>query len=180
MGALERSPLTTKCITSGILALASDAACQKIDQNYISRNGKKPYDYERTARFTFLGTFYMAPILHKWYGFLMSAFTGTGALVTMQRVVLDQCVFAPIYLTGLFSSNMILEGESDKIVAKLKADLFQTITVNFSVWVPVMIVAFRFVPANLQVQYSNVVGFFWNIYLSFELAKEVDGGREEG
>ena len=68
----------------------------------------------------------------------------------------------------------------DKIVAKLKADLFQTITANFSVWVPVMIVAFKVVPANLQVQYSNVVGFFWNIYLSFKLAKEVDEGPEEG
>lgn len=184
MGVLESHPLTTKCVTSGVLAFASDAACQKIDKAYISK-GKKPYDYERTARFTFLGTVYMAPILHVWYGFLMSSFIGTGALVTAQRVFFDQCCFAPVYLAGLFSANMVLEGEGDKIVAKLKADLFDTITANFSVWVPVMIVAFKFVPANLQVQYSNVIGFFWNIYLSFKLAEEVapetvEGGEKEG
>ena len=127
----------------------------------------------RTARFTGLGLFYMAPMLHHWYGFLMRSFTGTGALVTIQRVAFDQCCFAPVYLAGLFSADMILEGKAQQIDRKLRSELLSTVMANFSVWVPVMFFAFKFVPANLQVQYSNVVGFFWNIYLSFRLAKEV-------
>jgi hypothetical protein len=185
MRALEKYPVTTKCITSGVLACGSDFLCQKIDKAYSitskeeEKNNEKPYDWERTARFSFLGTFYMAPILHVWYGFLMRSFAGTSALVTVKRVALDQLVFAPIYLSGLFSVNMALEGQSDKIEAKLRADLFNTIKANFSVWVPVMAIGFKFIPANLQVQYSNVVGFFWNIYLSFSLAKEVEEGTSD-
>ena len=172
MELLERRPLETKIVTSGVLAFASDVICQKIDREYISKDDKK-HDWIRTARFTSLGAFYMAPILHMWYGFLMRSFSGTGALVTIQRVALDQCIFAPVYLSGLFSCDMVLEGKADKVEAKLRADLLPTVMANFSVWVPVMFVGFKFVPANLQVQYSNVIGFFWNIYLSFRLAKVV-------
>ena len=176
MDLLERKPLATKVATSGVLAFGSDVICQKIDSAYINKG--KEYDWVRTARFTGLGLFYMPPILHHWYGWLMRAFTGTGALVTVQRVALDQCCFAPIYLAGLFSCDMVLEGKADKVEAKLRSELLNTVMANFSVWVPVMFFAFKFVPANLQVQYSNVAGFFWNIYLSFKLAKEVPSVKD--
>lgn len=41
-----------------------------------------------------------------------------------------------------------------------------------------MAVNFRFVPTKYQVLYSNGVGFFWNIYLSFQSFKEHPSGSD--
>jgi hypothetical protein len=57
-----------------------------------------PFDFERLTRFMSYG-FLMAPIQHKWFGFLSSTFpiTKTAALVpALKRVAFDQFLFAPI------------------------------------------------------------------------------------
>jgi len=67
---------------------------------------------------------------------------------------------------------MILDGDFNKIPAKLKADWFPTVVANYAVWVPCQFVNFRFVPPHLQVLWANCVGFFWNIYLSYTCYKD--------
>ena len=57
-----------------------------------------PFDFERLTRFMAYG-FLMAPVQHKWFGFLSRTFpvTKTAALVpALKRVAFDQFLFAPI------------------------------------------------------------------------------------
>lgn len=57
-----------------------------------------PFDFERLTRFMSYG-FLMAPIQHKWFGFLSSTFpiTKTAAMVpALKRVAFDQFLFAPV------------------------------------------------------------------------------------
>ena len=62
---LEKYPLLTKGITSGIISGAGDSVCQ------ISTLKKdEKFDFVRLSKFTFLGTVLVAPVLHVWYGSL--------------------------------------------------------------------------------------------------------------
>ena len=57
-----------------------------------------PFDFERLTRFMAYG-FLMAPVQHKWFGFLSRTFpiTKTAAMVpAMKRVAFDQFLFAPV------------------------------------------------------------------------------------
>ena len=106
------------------------------------------------------------------YGFLMRAVSGVGARATVTRVFFDQSVFAPLFLGGLFANGLLLEGRPEAVVDKLTKDLPPTVLANWGVWVPSMLVMFRFVPAHLQVLFSNSIGFFWNIYLTWAMNKD--------
>jgi hypothetical protein len=45
--------------------------------------------------------------------------------------------------------------------------------------VPAQLLNFRFVPGNLQVLFANVVGLFWNSYLSYVSHLSHDKDHEE-
>ena len=61
---------------------------------------------------------------------------------------------------------MTLEGRMELIPDKLKADWWPITKANWIVWVPAQLVNFRFVPGSMQVLFSNIMGLFWNAYLS--------------
>lgn len=174
---LVRRPLLTKSITSGILSLGADVLCQISFPNPISKvsseNDKPRFDILRAAKFTFLGTFFTAPALHYWYGFLMKRFPGMQLKEALKRLFLDQTFFAPSFLSSFFSAALLLDGYPEKILPKIKADLIQTMLANYSVWVPCQFINFRLVPPHLQVLFANFVGFFWNIYLSYSTFKVI-------
>ncbi|CAM9873530.1 unnamed protein product, partial [Laminaria digitata] len=130
-------------------------------------------DWGRAARFTLVGAVWVAPVLHTWFGFLTRRFPGTAASTVVKRVALDQLVFAPVFLASFLSIVMLLDGNAAKIAPKLRADYTATVASNWGYWIPAQIVNFRFVAPAYQVLYANCVGFFWNIYLSYQANKGV-------
>ncbi len=72
-------------------------------------------DWARTARFTFVGATVLAPALHFWYGFLIRRLPGTAPGTVVKRVLLDQLVFAPVFLAGFLSTVMVLDGNAAKV-----------------------------------------------------------------
>ena len=63
-----------------------------------SRHLPPPFDFERLTRFMAYG-FLMAPIQHRWFGFLSTTFPVTsksGTVPALKRVAFDQLIFAPI------------------------------------------------------------------------------------
>jgi Mpv17 / PMP22 family len=72
------------------------------------------WDTLRTARFGLLGAFFVAPACHVWYNQLAIWFPivhhrAQVLIPVLQRVVLDQFVFTPIFLIGWLSSLSKLE-----------------------------------------------------------------------
>lgn len=158
------NPLAAKSVVAGFLFLTSDVICQ-------SFFGVDEYDFWRTARFTLVGTGF-TPSLHIWYAYLGRRFAGTSLLPTLQRLALDQLVFAPLFIPAFFSANLVLQGRPELIMAKIRNDWVPTVIANYAVWVPAQFINFRFVPQIHQVLFSNSVGFFWNIYMSAITYKE--------
>jgi len=106
-----------------------------------------------------------------WYGFLMRTIPGTSLKRVLQRTFLDQACFAPIFAPTFMTSLMILEQNNKtvgEIVDVVKRDAGDVIMTNWALWIPAMLVNFRYVPGKWQVLFSNGVGFIWNVYLSWK------------
>lgn len=158
---LVSHPVSTKIVTGSTIALIGDVNCQvflEVDQ---------PFSAKRAVIFTLIGGVFIVPILHVWYGFLRRAVPGTSNLAIAKRLAMDQLGFAPTFLPIFFTALLTLEGDVDKVPEKIKNDWWPAVTANWVLWVPAQLINFRFVPGSLQVLFSNVVGLFWNSYLSF-------------
>jgi hypothetical protein len=135
-----------------------------------SKNLPPPFDFERLTRFMAYG-FLMAPIQHKWFGFLSRTFpvTKDSAMVpALKRVAFDQFLFAPLgacsqslakffqlTATGLacfFTFMTVAEGGGKRAVSRKFQDVYvPALKANFMVWPAVQIVNFRVMPIQLQI-----------------------------
>nr|CCA18668.1 conserved hypothetical protein [Albugo laibachii Nc14] len=181
--ALQQRPYLTKTLTATAIAATGDIVCQialekglvddlgalsEKQQLAMQGDGNKiMIDWKRLAIFSFLTGVVMTPILHQWYLFLARNFAGAGKQAIAKRLIMDQFLFAPSFLPVFFTMLLTLEGRFDKVSSKLHQEWWPTIKTNWIVWIPAQLINFGFVPGNLQVLFANVIGLFWNAYLSY-------------
>ncbi|CAD7703516.1 unnamed protein product [Ostreobium quekettii] len=158
---LEIRPVITKMWTSGLLNGFGDALCQGMF------NGDSKFDFHRFVVFTGLGVFLVGPALHYWYTALTKIFTVPGTKGVLGSLALDQLAFAPTFCGVFISILMTLEGQTAQIPAKLKQDWFNTVVMNWKIWVPAQLFNFWLVPPTLRVLCANITALVWNVYLSF-------------
>ena len=134
-----------------------------------------PFDFERLTRFMSYG-FIMAPLQHKWFGFLNSTFPFTktsGTTAAMKRVAFDQLLFAPIGMLthrdspsivllqntntfaglGMFFTFMtVAEGGTRRDVMKKFRDVYvPALKANYLLWPAVQMLNFRVMPIQFQI-----------------------------
>ncbi|WIA15471.1 hypothetical protein OEZ85_002111 [Tetradesmus obliquus] len=161
--ALQQHPLLVKALTTAFLSAIGNLICQV----FIEKQDIDKLDWKRINTFTLLGLLWVAPCLHFWYGSLNKIVTLQGNAGALARMACDQLGFAPLFVGSMMAILTALDGKSDKVIDTLKADLPSAIKANWALWVPAQFLNFRFVPAQYQVLFSNVVALAWNVYLSF-------------
>ena len=192
---LDTHPLTTKCISSGIIAGSGDLLCQRLhstknpNSTTADAQNDAPLLWNRTLRFALLGSFLVAPAIHAWYGFLMTRIPGSSLSAASRRLFLDQALFAPAFLPVFLSCLALLEHVSPdadrtndrergdpvrRWKERLRKDVPEALAVGWAIWIPSMGFMFAVVPSKFQVLFSNAVGFLWNAYLSW---RTHEGGR---
>jgi hypothetical protein len=103
---LEKYPILTKMLTSGVLFSLGDAFTQ------IVVDKKTKFDYARNLNLFLVGTTYVGPLLHVWYCKMLPAFgnmifkestkKSTRVFTFMSA---DQLIFTPLNLVGFFIFN---------------------------------------------------------------------------
>ncbi|RID68751.1 hypothetical protein BRARA_C00890 [Brassica rapa] len=164
---LSNYPVLTKAVTSAILTLIGDLICQ------LTINRTSSLDKKRTLTFTILGLGLVGPALHFWYLYLSKVVTASGLSGAVLRLLLDQFVFAPVFVGVFLSAVVALEGKPSHVIPKLKQEWTGAVVANWQLWIPFQFLNFRFVPQNFQVLASNVVALAWNVILSFKAHREV-------
>lgn len=87
---------------------------------------------------------------------------------TLQKVFIDQVVFAPLFLAGLVSIIGFSQHRDIEIIkTKLQMEYVDILKSNYYVWPWVQLINFRFVPLNYQVLITQIVAVMWNIYVSW-------------
>lgn len=104
------------------------------------------------------------------YGVLDRHLRHRNAVVrTLQKVCVDQLVFAPVFMAVLVSIIGFMQHRSvDKVAEKLRREYLDILVANYYVWPWVQLVNFRFVPLNYQVPLTQLVAVMWNIYISWK------------
>ncbi|KAL3835314.1 hypothetical protein ACJIZ3_010050 [Penstemon smallii] len=167
MSLLAKYPMMTKAVTSALLTLVGDLVCQlAIDQ-------VPSLDLKRTLIFTLLGLVLVGPTLHFWYLYLSKLITTPGASGAVMRLLLDQFIFAPIFIGTFLSTLVTLEGRPSLVIPKLKQEWFSSVLANWQLWIPFQFLNFRFVPQQFQVLAANFIALVWNVILSYKAHKEV-------
>ncbi|KAL3537585.1 hypothetical protein ACH5RR_000951 [Cinchona calisaya] len=164
---LEKYPVWTKAVTSALLTFIGDLTCQLAIEQVPS------LDWKRTFLFTLLGLVLVGPTLHFWYLYLSKLVTVPGASGAFMRLLLDQFIFAPIFIGVFLSTLVTLEGRPSQVIPKLEQEWFSAVVANWQLWIPFQFLNFRFVPQQFQVLAANFIALIWNVILSYKAHKEV-------
>ncbi|OUC39631.1 Ras family protein [Trichinella nativa] len=84
---LQLHPWKSQMIISGLLMGTGDVISQTVLEGHRSYNF---FEFDRTFRFVFLGTFYTGPLIWAWFVKLDKIFVGHSLLSVIKRVALDQ------------------------------------------------------------------------------------------
>lgn len=141
----------------------------------LSRLPSPPFDFERLTRFMAYG-FLMAPVQFQWFTALSRWFPITksrGLTPALQRVAMDQLIFAPIGLGCFFTFMTVAEGGGRRAVVKKFQDVYvPALRANYMLWPVVQMLNFRVVPFQFQIPFVSSVGIAWTAYLSLTNAAD--------
>ncbi|OEU18520.1 hypothetical protein FRACYDRAFT_153481, partial [Fragilariopsis cylindrus CCMP1102] len=152
---LDTNPIITKCLSAGFISSIGNVLAQGINHPQVSR-------------FALLNILFVAPILHHWYQFINKAVPGRAFSKVLQRTFWDEFIFTPMYLPVFLGMLWKSEGTTnDNIIKMIISELPSIITAEWLVWVPTMIVTFRYIPMKFQVLTINLIGIFWQTFLSY-------------
>jgi len=167
--ALIQKPYKTKMITAGTLTVIGDAVCQTvIEKKKFTTN----YDFRRTLNLALIGSLISAPFCHLWYMNFAPAICRTVSnntkLYPYISMVFDQTLIATSTLgVFLFLSEYLKNFNLNDAKANLNRKFRGAIMTNWKIWPPLILINFLIVPPHFRVFFTNFLGFFWGIYLSW-------------
>jgi len=122
---------------------------------------------------TITGFFISAPWSHLQHQLLERFVPGNAGSAVAKKVALSVAI-APIPMSLLFTSVLVLQGESDKVVDKLSKDVLPMWLVG-TVFMPVILgVNFRYVPVRYRPLVAALYGSVWSVYSAYMANKKED------
>ena len=166
---LKRSPIVSRCLTTGTLVSLGDAIAQNVF------NADQPFNWKRYMRAFVVGSFGTAPNLYLWY------MKGLPKIMShrlfdkctpFQRglisVTLDQGIFSWWIISNyLFWVNFYEHFDFSRAFQNVQANLFTALKMNFLYWPMIQFVNLTYVGILYRVLVVNLASILWNLYLSY-------------
>ncbi|KAI1724375.1 mpv17 / PMP22 family domain-containing protein [Ditylenchus destructor] len=166
---LNKRPLLTQMVSAGVIGAAGDA----ITQLGIENVSLSHYDLMRTTRFFLLPTFYIAPVLGKWFRTLEKWSVpgrwlfGSRKTLPLKKLAVDQIFFAPIFSASIIYNLRLMEGYSIKESwEKLVIDYWDIYKRSIQYWPCMQLINFYVIPLQFRVIFTQVAALIWNVFLS--------------
>lgn len=164
---LEKYPIRTKCITSGVLYGVGDYIAQRAMAN--NENG---FSDKRLLRAVIYGSVIMAPLAHVHFNFLewlvVEKIAARASLVPFVKMFFDQFGYWAPAITVVYHVSMgAMEGLSyNETVERLKKLYWPTLKACWIIWPIVMVVNFKLIPVAHQLNFCLAVSLVWATILS--------------
>lgn len=164
---LDRHPLATKTITSGVISAISDIIAQAVA-------GASKVDWRRVFALFLVGFLLTAPLFHYLYEFLERRIPAhRGWRNTVVQLFIDQFVAAPMWLAAFFPLVLLIElGSLDlsfftAITSQYRRDFLASVLLTWKIFIPTQALSFTLLPPSLRVLALNVVDLVYTAALSF-------------
>ena len=133
----------------------------------ITKTKEDKWDYLRTLRMSFTGMVLMGPCLYFWHKGLEKYCRFEGTKGALQKLALDQFLYAPTMLCSVLILLGNLEGKDWKhIKHSISLGYFTILKTNYLFWPFVNFANFRFIPYIYRTVFINCAGICWSVYLS--------------
>jgi len=160
-------------LSASVLWTCGDLIAQVIERRQI----KKDWDFARTARLASFAFLVFAPLTSRWFVLLETIFPGDSLQVGFQRMACDQLFYAPFIIgASLYWVSVCENWSVSEAFAKVRADLFPTLKMNWMIWPAVQFFNMSMVPVDLRIFVGSFVSVPWTAYLSWQASKKVAPG----
>lgn len=138
-----------------------------IEQNYeIFTHQINKWDKERTRNMSISGTA-VGIVCHNWYKFLDSRLPGYTIRIVLKKIVVDQLIGSPLYITTFFSTLALVEGASkDEYIKEMKNKFWKLYAAEWMLWPPAQFINFYFLPTKYRVLFDNSVSLVYDVFTS--------------
>ncbi|XP_044733915.1 peroxisomal membrane protein 2-like [Chrysoperla carnea] len=157
---LYSNPIRTKSITSCVIATSGNLVAQ-----YIS--GTKFINQDSLIAYGLYGLFFGGTIPHYFYMYIERLVPKTVTGAVFIKILIERLLYSP--LNSAFSLYMLarLEGKShNEAIRQLKILYLPILQASWKYLTIIHILNFSVVPPMFRVLITNLVGFFWVIYLA--------------
>jgi len=182
--------LAYQMVTSALLWASGDLLAQSIERynfnkqhhsihqsnsssstSFSLRNCCSQWNVLRTFRLSLFGSCVWAFCTYYWFRFLEEIFPGEGFKVALQRMILDQSVYAPCVIFTLFIVIGLLEGLSfQQLFIKTKSGFIPTLLSNWILWPIAQLVIQGIIPLKQRIIVANLINIPWTAYLAYKAA----------
>lgn len=153
--------LITNCSVSMVMGASGDL----IQQRYDILMGHLPnYESKRTVHMTIAGLTTGATC-HYWYIFLDRWLPGRTFRTIGKKVLLDQIVFSPFWISVYFATLGLLEGSCKEIIKEELLEKGSKIYIaEWIVWPPAQFFNFYVLPTRYRVLFDTTISLGFDIY----------------
>jgi len=184
MKQLDKNPMVTKAITTGVIQAIGDIVSQSIEKKNIALLFTSDLSWMRVLSFTLSGCLFVGPYIHYLYEFLWKIGTwqerkyGTSKTKqTMTQVFVDQTVGVAIFIPLYFYVYELIEAAVClrlpvllNATTKIQKEISGVFLMQYKVWPIALSINFALIPQNLRVLFSNVISLFWNVFLCMKIS----------
>lgn len=153
--------------TNLTISLTLSSVGDVLEQHYERYMGESDrWNKKRTVHMAISGVT-VGFICHYWYKLLDGRIPGKGVQVVMKKVLLDQLICSPLYITFFFVTLGVLEDKSKhEVWEEIKDKAWRLYAAEWTVWPVAQIINFYFLPTRYRILYDNTISLGYDVYTS--------------
>ncbi|XP_034671988.1 mpv17-like protein 2 isoform X1 [Drosophila subobscura] len=124
------------------------------------------FDSQRTSHMAISGVT-VGIICHYWYKMLDKRMPGRSMRVVAKKIVLDQLICSPVYISVFFVTLGLLE-QKDKheVWEEIKEKAWKLYAAEWTVWPAAQFINFYWIPAHYRIFYDNIISLGYDVLTS--------------
>ncbi|XP_031826199.1 mpv17-like protein 2 isoform X2 [Nomia melanderi] len=153
--------------TNVAISISLSATGDVLEQHYEILKGEwDKFSTKRTKNMAISGMS-VGIICHYWYKYLDVKLPGRTIDIVLKKVVIDQLICSPLYITMFFLTLAILEKNSwSELKNEIISKAYKLYIAEWIIWPPAQIFNFYFLPTKYRVLYDNTISLGYDVYTS--------------
>lgn len=154
-------------LTNVTISLGLSSAGDVLEQQLEKYSGElDKWDRVRTLNMGISGAS-VGVICHYWYKILDRRMPGRTLRVVMQKIVFDQLICSPVYISAFFITLGVLEQKTHlEVWEDMKEKAWKLYAAEWMIWPGAQFVNFYWIPRRYRVFYDNVISLGYDVYAS--------------